>query len=171
MRIHTGHSPSGPLRPLTNPSFQRRPSSDACLLCSSRRSSPQHCQAGVDHTQNANGRSPGHRHNLLIFLGNLERAKGFEPSTPTLARLCSTPELRPRSPCAPARNRTRFLGRFPLLCNRWRQGPAVLILARRRCLIVVADPGLDDEGIHAGQNDNCWPRPAREWSRRRNSTA
>ncbi len=27
----------------------------------------------------------------------LERAKGFEPSTPTLARLCSTPELRPRN--------------------------------------------------------------------------
>ena len=27
----------------------------------------------------------------------LERAKGFEPSTPTLARLCSTPELRPLS--------------------------------------------------------------------------
>ena len=26
---------------------------------------------------------------------DLERAKGFEPSTPTLARLCSTPELRP----------------------------------------------------------------------------
>ena len=31
----------------------------------------------------------------LIYLGKLERAKGFEPSTPTLARLCSTPELRP----------------------------------------------------------------------------
>ena len=28
---------------------------------------------------------------------NLERAMGFEPTTPTLARLCSTPELRPRS--------------------------------------------------------------------------
>ena len=27
---------------------------------------------------------------------SLERAKGFEPSTPTLARLCSTPELHPR---------------------------------------------------------------------------
>jgi hypothetical protein len=27
---------------------------------------------------------------------NLERAKGFEPSTPTLARSCSTPELHPR---------------------------------------------------------------------------
>src|SRR3954447_3958474 len=26
---------------------------------------------------------------------DLERAKGFEPSTPTLARLCSTPELHP----------------------------------------------------------------------------
>ena len=26
----------------------------------------------------------------------LERAEGFEPSTPTLARLCSTPELRPQ---------------------------------------------------------------------------
>ena len=29
----------------------------------------------------------------------LERAKGFEPSTPTLARLCSTPELRPHKYC------------------------------------------------------------------------
>src|SRR5690349_8570794 len=38
----------------------------------------------------------------------LERAKGFEPSTPTLARLCSTPELHPRSTaCAVAR---------PLIC-------------------------------------------------------
>ncbi len=27
----------------------------------------------------------------------MERAKGFEPSAPTLARLCSTPELRPLS--------------------------------------------------------------------------
>ena len=33
--------------------------------------------------------------NALMLIGNLERAKGFEPSTPTLARLCSTPELRP----------------------------------------------------------------------------
>ena len=32
-------------------------------------------------------------HKPLIYL---ERAKGFEPSTPTLARLCSTPELHPR---------------------------------------------------------------------------
>ncbi len=30
---------------------------------------------------------------------NLERVKGFEPSTPTLARSCSTPELHPRSEC------------------------------------------------------------------------
>ena len=32
-----------------------------------------------------------------VHMRKLERAKGFEPSTPTLARLCSTPELRPRS--------------------------------------------------------------------------
>ena len=32
---------------------------------------------------------------MHIQVEKLERAKGFEPSTPTLARLCSTPELRP----------------------------------------------------------------------------
>src|SRR4051812_9188541 len=31
-------------------------------------------------------------------LKEMERAKGFEPSTPTLARLCSTPELHPHAP-------------------------------------------------------------------------
>src|SRR6185312_1448643 len=36
-------------------------------------------------------------------LEELERAKGFEPSTPTLARSCSTPELRPRSVLRPGR--------------------------------------------------------------------
>jgi hypothetical protein len=35
--------------------------------------------------------------NKLILLRKLERANGFEPSTLTLARLCSTPELRPHS--------------------------------------------------------------------------
>jgi putative thioredoxin len=32
-----------------------------------------------------------------LYQENLERAKGFEPSTLTLARLCSTPELHPHS--------------------------------------------------------------------------
>ena len=32
----------------------------------------------------------------VVFEERLERVKGFEPSTPTLARLCSTPELHPR---------------------------------------------------------------------------
>ena len=32
---------------------------------------------------------PEQVHNMLIFYGNLERAKGFEPSTPTLARFGS----------------------------------------------------------------------------------
>lgn len=39
----------------------------------------------------------------------LERAKGFEPSTPTLARLCSTPELHPLS-SALALRRCRWPG-------------------------------------------------------------
>ena len=53
----------------------------------------------------------------------LERAKGFEPSTPTLARLCSTPELHPHpdsgAPAArggliaqSAEKRKRLLQRF-----------------------------------------------------------
>ena len=32
---------------------------------------------------------------IVLSIWKLERAKGFEPSTPTLARLCSTPELHP----------------------------------------------------------------------------
>jgi hypothetical protein len=35
------------------------------------------------------------RPNPFGLVEKLERAKGFEPSTPTLARLCSTPELHP----------------------------------------------------------------------------
>jgi acyl-CoA synthetase (AMP-forming)/AMP-acid ligase II len=34
-------------------------------------------------------------HAISLKLEKLERAKGFEPSTPTLARSCSTPELHP----------------------------------------------------------------------------
>ena len=41
------------------------------------------------------GPSPG---TALKLTGNLERARGFEPPTPTLARLCSTPELHPHRP-------------------------------------------------------------------------
>jgi hypothetical protein len=40
---------------------------------------------------------------ILVCCWILERAKGFEPSTPTLARLCSTPELRPRPDAAARR--------------------------------------------------------------------
>ena len=40
-------------------------------------------------------------------LMELERAKGFEPSTPTLARLCSTPELRPLRYCYNYYNKTK----------------------------------------------------------------
>jgi hypothetical protein len=38
----------------------------------------------------------GGSQNPCFLLEQLERAKGFEPSTSTLARLRSTPELRPQ---------------------------------------------------------------------------
>ena len=44
---------------------------------------------------------------MIEFRENLERAKGFEPSTPTLARLCSTPELRPPLTRRPIREISR----------------------------------------------------------------
>ena len=37
------------------------------------------------------------------YIGKMERAMGFEPTTPTLARLCSTPELHPHAPWQPVR--------------------------------------------------------------------
>jgi hypothetical protein len=41
----------------------------------------------------------GVKHTFGATMSTLERAKGFEPSTPTLARLCSTPELHPHPAC------------------------------------------------------------------------
>ena len=56
----------------------------------------------------------------------LERAKGFEPSTPTLARLCSTPELRPRPMSAGKRRteRARHHSERARLCKRRHRGEA-----------------------------------------------
>ena len=41
------------------------------------------------------GADTGNKYTGNKDTGKLERAKGFEPSTPTLARSCSTPELHP----------------------------------------------------------------------------
>jgi hypothetical protein len=50
-----------------------------------------------DQPQNATSQPPHSDTNEYTWgrPSTLERAKGFEPSTPTLARLCSTPELHP----------------------------------------------------------------------------
>jgi hypothetical protein len=45
--------------------------------------------------------------NLFRYREKLERAKGFEPSTPTLARSCSTPELHPHPLRLPESHRHR----------------------------------------------------------------
>ena len=57
-----------------------------------------------------------------LVRSGLERAKGFEPSTPTLARLCSTPELRPRS-----RSGRGFYAASPLIASRTRSGGMVAL--------------------------------------------
>ncbi len=47
----------------------------------------------------------------------MERAKGFEPSTPTLARLYSTPELRPLIWQSSYEERVTFIAYFLDICN------------------------------------------------------
>ena len=54
-------------------------------------------RASVAEPQETCGLRRRRRTGSVRLEDRLERAKGFEPSTPTLARLCSTPELRPRS--------------------------------------------------------------------------
>ena len=48
----------------------------------------------------------------LLFFENLERAMGFEPTTPTLARLCSTPELHPHSDLSVAATASASLAQY-----------------------------------------------------------
>ncbi len=47
----------------------------------------------------------------------MERAKGFEPSTPTLARLYSTPELRPLIWESSYDEHATFIAYFCSFCN------------------------------------------------------
>ena len=65
----------------------------------------------------------------------LERAKRFELSTPTLARLCSTTELRPHSATAPAgRSVSSRGGDIPsgfAACKRFRKTNAIFLTPAR----------------------------------------
>ena len=79
-----------PLAPIVERTRQERPGEVnaalidfiRCLPSGQCRPIGRACRSGSNHRQDWK---------------KLERAKGFEPSTPTLARSCSTPELRPRS--------------------------------------------------------------------------
>ena len=48
------------------------------------------CLGGVQ-PKNAKGPLSRPRHNALLFLGNLERAKGFEPLDPNLGKVVLYP--------------------------------------------------------------------------------
>ena len=68
----------------------------------------------------------------FLFLDFMERAKGFEPSTPTLARLCSTPELHPR-PCIPqSLIAANYMAQAASRCNNLRICKALGFLAEDR---------------------------------------
>ena len=72
----------------------------------------------------------------------LERAKGFEPSTPTLARSCSTPELHPHPKSGRANGRPGHRAPMPKgrnLCNH----PA-RPLHRRAVPLVARSPALHE---------------------------
>jgi hypothetical protein len=82
----------------------------------------------------------------------LERAKGFEPSTPTLARLCSTPELRPRS---------RGGRRYSAERARHHSERARVCKRRRR-----AEPATTAEGISRACRSRSRRRRASDWRHR-----
>src|SRR5262249_27615283 len=72
----------------------------------------------------------------------LERAKGFEPSTPTLARSCSTPELHPRPKSGRANGRPDERAPMPKgrnLCNHPARG-----FIRAPCPLVARSPALNE---------------------------
>ena len=63
-------------------------------------------------------------------LTKLERAKGFEPSTPTLARLCSTPELHPLAPVCWLG--LRYMSKSQVICNRENSKSVIFLKALRQ---------------------------------------
>ena len=75
---------SGPAWP-SDPGRPNRDESDCCVTAP---------PVAPPKSKRQSHLSRGYR-KLFNSQENLERAKGFEPSTPTLARSCSTPELHP----------------------------------------------------------------------------
>jgi hypothetical protein len=96
-------------------------------------------------TRSARGCHPCLRYDLSPMCPGeqriLERAKGFEPSTPTLARSCSTPELHPHPNSGRANGRPDHRAPMPKgrnLCNhpagRFIGAPCPLSRAPPRCM-------------------------------------
>jgi hypothetical protein len=91
---------------------------------------------------------------------NLERAKGFEPSTPTLARSCSTPELHPHP-----RDWRRMIGAGPAeLCQKRTSN------ATARLALSLGPPWSNSGGIVPKSTESaCKSRDVGRWdSFRRN---
>jgi hypothetical protein len=106
---------------------------------------------------------------IANFEENLERAKGFEPSTPTLARSCSTPELHPH----PLRCRRTVIGDGRAMpnaaseCNSQKGTHANNLKARYRGQFDEIGwklPPYDRRAGLNGEPDGPWPRRFRDRS-------
>lgn len=92
------------------------------------------------------GRGEASRTDLRIE--SMERTKGFEPSTPTLARWCSTTELRPRA-----------RGSLPRAFKRGKKGSTVFSLLRalmRRHNLTLRTALMGCAGVGGGVDHGSW---------------
>jgi hypothetical protein len=86
-------------------------------------------------TRSSVKRSASQPDTTSFLIGSLERAKGFEPSTPTLARSCSTTELHPhprgRRWCSRSADEFGRIGRYrPRIREigpKWRKWPLTCV--------------------------------------------
>jgi hypothetical protein len=88
------------------------------------------------------------RVSLDFYESFLERAKGFEPSTPTLARLCSTPELHPhRCPPGWLYRWLACMAQTVLECNKMMERGKSFPAARDQSLPSVTQSPRDRKGL------------------------
>src|SRR5690606_27813416 len=105
----------------------------------------------------------------LISLGLLERARRFERPTPTLARLCSTPELRPHpgSPAGQPVDMARILSSLWLFATPlWREVSRCALPRRTGTLIYAGQrscPPFTPPPGRRSPRPRTMPRPRSCW--------
>lgn len=146
--------PSAILRSLTGADDDPAGASTCCRGTTSRIVAPRDIRVPPETTKAADARPLS-----FVWLEKLERAKGFEPSTPTLARLCSTPELHPLTSAAPPGLSCR---RPPAALSKHHSAGRCKRLFRPSRRFTNSDPRGGRDGPHpAGRASRGWFPPAR----------